>query len=137
MLLEIDQQRRKTAVEAHHQQLLSGVGCFDDAELFGGEAKGFLYENMFASDQGLLHQQPVAVMTGSNNDGVAAGVAYEGRHICGSLSETELAAKVYWADTTSCDKSMEGGPGFSERRYESSAGVVARTNHPQQGMPGG
>ena len=75
LLLEIDQQRRKTTVEANHQQLLAGVGRFNGGELFCREAKWFLHEHVLAGGEGLLHEERMAVVAGGDHHGVAAGVS--------------------------------------------------------------
>ena len=75
LLLKINKQRSKTAVEADHQQLLTGVGRLDGGELSRGKAEGFLHEHMLTGGQGLLHQGGVAVVAGGDHHAVGGGIS--------------------------------------------------------------
>ena len=87
---------------------------------------------MLAGGQGLLNQGRVAVMASSNHHRVAAGVGQESLNIGAGLPETELATHVHGAGTAGGDEGVEGGTGFCESRNQHAAGVVSRSDYPQQ-----
>ena len=76
----------------------------------------------------------MAVVTGGDHHGVAAGISQQGGDIGGGLAETKLAAHVHWTKTAGGSKGMEACAGFGEGRDEHAACIVSRSDHSKQGV---
>ena len=71
-------------------------------------------------------------MTGGDHHGVATWIGQQSGHIGAGLAEAELAAHVHRANAAGGSEGVKTGTGLSESRDKHAAGVVARSDHPQQ-----